>query len=134
MSLVHPGASASIPTCDVDAAVLALSDDAKMMCAAHFGFGTKTSLTFQTPWNVSARALAALREALEAGLLTCEAGAEGLYAHTYRPMHDLRGLRSWMDKNKAKAKGFVVMVPNSDRQERPPASWPVPAGFKRHPK
>jgi hypothetical protein len=124
----------SVPIEDHEAAVLALSDDAKMMCAAHFGFGLKTTLTFQTPWNVTARALAALSEAESAGLLSRAVGVEGLYAHTYRPLHDLRVLRSWMGKNKAKAKGFNVMVPDDQRQERPPATWPVPAGFKRHPK
>jgi len=115
-------------------ALQSISDDAKMMLAAHFGFGLKTSLTFQTPWNVASRALAALDEAVAAGLLRREVGVKGLYAHTYRPNEDLRDLRKWMDANKAKAKGFFVMVPDAERQERPPASWPVPAGYKRHPK
>lgn len=111
-----------------------LSDDAKLMLAGHFSFGLKTSLTFQTPWNVSPRATAALAEAVEAGLIRREVGAEGLYAHTYRANDDLSGMRTWMEKNKAKAKGFIVMVPDAERQERPPASWSVPTGFKRHPK
>lgn len=111
-----------------------LSNDAKVMCAAHFSMGPKTTLTFQTPWNVSPRATAALNEAVEAGVLKREVGAAGLYAHTYRATKDLSPLRAWMNKNLALAKGFNVMVPDSDRQERPPASWPLPAGFKRHPK
>lgn len=111
-----------------------LSDDAKMMLAGHFSFGgMKTSLTFQTPWNVSPRARVALAEAVEAGVIRYEVGTEGLYAETYRPVEDLSALRAWMEKNMAKAKDFAVMVPDADRKLRPPTSWPVPAGFKRHP-
>ena len=62
-----------------------LSDDAKLMLAGHFSFGSKTSLTFQTPWNVTQRGMTALMEAVDAGLLTREIGTEGLYAHTFRP-------------------------------------------------
>ncbi|WP_420478285.1 hypothetical protein [Brevundimonas sp. FT23028] len=112
----------------------ALSDDAKMMCAAHFSMGSKTTLTFQTPWNVSPRATAALNEAVEAGVLKREVGVAGLYAHTYRAACDLSPLRAWMNNNLASAEGFNVMVPDSARQQRPPSSWPLPAGFKRHPK
>lgn len=111
-----------------------LSDDAKLMLAGHFSFGGRTTLTFQTPWNVSPRAMAALAEAVEAGPLSVKDGAEGLYARTYRPVEPFVGLSAWMQKNKAKAKGFIVMVPDADRLERPPASWPVPSGYKRHPK
>ena len=112
-----------------------LSDDAKLMLAGHFSFGgMKTTLTFQTPWNVTDRARRALAEACNAGVISKEVGAEGLYAETYRSMIDLSGLRRWMERNKAKAKGFGVMVSDAERLERPPAAWPIPAGFKRHPK
>lgn len=111
-----------------------LSDDAKLMCAGHLSFGAKTTLTFQTPWNVTDRARRALEEAVNAGVLTREVGSQGLYAHTYRAAEDLTEARSWMNKNSHLAKGFAVMVSDDKRQERPPAAWPVPAGFKRHPK
>ena len=111
-----------------------LSTDAKLMLAAHFAFGDKTTLTFQTPWNVTERATTALREAVDAGLISHEIGTLSLYGHTYRPLRDLHEMRSWMDKNKDKAKGFHVMVPDDQRTERPPKTWPVPAGYKRHPR
>lgn len=112
-----------------------LSDDAKMILAAHFGFGgPKMTLTFHTPWNITARAAAALAEAVAAGVLTREVGTESLYGHTYRAALPMDGLAAWMNRNSAKAKGFAVMVGSADRQERPPASWPVPAGHKRHPR
>lgn len=132
MTLIHSPEGGLIPTEHDDATVLALSEDAKLMLAGHFSMGPKTSLTFQTPWNMTPRAVAALTEAVDAGLLTLEIGKEGLYAHTYRPCRDFRGLLGWMRDNADKAKGFHVM--NPDRLERPPASWPVPHGFKRHPK
>jgi hypothetical protein len=112
----------------------ALSDDAKMILAAHFSWGGKARLTFQTPWNITARAAAALAEAVKADALTLEVGVEGLYAHTYRAAIEVESLGPWMRKHSAKAKGFIVMLPDRERLERPPASWPVPAGFKRHPK
>lgn len=111
-----------------------LSVDAKLMLAGHFSFGQKTKLTFQTPWNIAPRAAAALAEAVTAGLLQLEVGKDGLYAHTYRATEDLSALRAWMEKNKAKAKDFFVMVSSDLRSERPPTAWPVPAGYKRHPK
>ena len=111
-----------------------LSDDAKLMLAGHFSFGSKTSLTFQTPWNVTQRGMTALMEVVNAGLLTREIGTEGLYAHTFRPTVEFTGIRRWMEQNKEKAKGFRVMVGDAERQERPPSDWPVPAGHKRHPK
>lgn len=110
-----------------------LSLDARLMCAGHFSFGTKTKLTFQTPWNVTDRAQKALNEALEAGVLTREIGSEGLYAHTYRVASELTGAPAWMMKNGHRGKGFRVMVSDAERKERPPSGWPVPAGFKRHP-
>lgn len=111
-----------------------LSLDAKIVVAGYFSFGTATRLTFQTPWNVTARMKAALDEAVSRGVLTLSVGEEGLYAHTYRLAKECRPARSWAAKNMSKAEGFSVMVADAERQERPPAIWPVPAGFKRHPK
>lgn len=110
-----------------------ISLDAGLIVAGHFAFGTKTTLTFQTPWNLTERAAAALAEAVAAGVLSLEIGDMGLYAHTYRLVEPLDGLLGWMRRNVDSAKGFPIMVSEDRRQERPPSSWPVPAGRKRHP-
>lgn len=111
----------------------ALSSDAKAVLGAHFVFGGQTSVTFHTPWNIAPRTMAALNECVSAGLLSKMDGEEGLYAHTYRPLADMRELRSWMGKN-MEAANFSIMVSAKERRECPPSGWPKPRGYKRHPK
>jgi hypothetical protein len=104
----------------------ALSDDAKAILGAHFGLMItpgKGRLTFQTPWNRTARAIAALDELVREGVLSVVDGEEGRWARTYRALVNCGPAFHWCSKNRDKLVGFAVMVPHSQRRELPPRGW-----------
>ena len=106
-----------------------LSEDAQIILACHFMFGTKAKLTFQTPWNMSPRAQDAFAELIATGHLTKTTGDEGRYADTYRMTEASGAKSSWMmrlmesEAAKMRARGFNVMVPSNERREKPPRGW-----------
>jgi hypothetical protein len=102
-----------------------LSDDAKCVLGGHFGLMItpgKGSVTFQTPWNRSARGVAAFDELVAAGVLSVEDGAQGLWARTYRALVDCKPAYQWFGRNQDKGR-WSVMVPDAERRERPPLGW-----------
>lgn len=102
----------------------ALSDDAKALVGCCFGvIGRKASLTFQTPWNCTPRAVAALNELVAAGVLSVQDGIEGRWARTYRPLIDTSDAFKWAHESIDKLDGIPLVVPDDARHERPPRNW-----------
>jgi hypothetical protein len=80
------------------------------------------SVTFQTPWNMSPRAIAAFDELVSAGALSVEDGVEGLWARTYRARINCLPAYRWFSRNTEKGR-WSCTVPADERRERPPRDW-----------
>lgn len=116
----------AVATIDMDA----LSDDAKVLAGCHLGLMRPGggSVTFQTPWNRTARCAAAWDELVEKGVCTAfPLNAQG--AVVYKPAVDCAPSFQWMRANVGRPElAFSVMVPDAERKERRPKGYVMPAG------
>jgi hypothetical protein len=113
--------------------MITLSDRAKGVLGAQFGLiGQKASVTYHTPWNRTAEAVAVYDELVAAGCLSVVYGVEGRHALTYRAKIDCRDAYTWVAANlDSPALKFPMMVPDDQRKERQPRGWRAPAATGR---